>query len=59
MLGSTGGEFIDLLLEFQYSQAKSVGLVGGLAAIRRSVCTHQMNRVNSRSDYGHDFMTAP
>jgi len=26
--------------------AKSVGLVGGLAAIWRSVCIHQMNRVN-------------
>jgi len=25
-----------------------------LAATRRSVCIHQMNRVNSRSDRGHD-----
>jgi len=32
------------------SQPKSVGLVWGLAATRRSVCIHQMNRVNSRSD---------
>ena len=24
---------------------------------RRSVCIHQMNRVNSRSDYGHDDST--
>ena len=36
------------------SQPKSVGLVCGLAATRRSVCIHQMNRVNSRSDRGHD-----
>jgi len=28
-----------------------------LAAIRRSVCIHQMNRVNSRNDYV--MMTAP
>ena len=34
------------------SQPKSVGLVWGLAATRRSVCIHQMNRVsNSRNDY--------
>ena len=26
----------------------------GLVATRRSVCIHQMNRVNSRSDHGHD-----
>jgi len=31
------------------SQPKSVGLVWGLAATRRSVCIHQMNRVNSRN----------
>ena len=36
------------------SQPKSVGLVSGLAATRRSVCIHQMNRVNSRSDRGHE-----
>ena len=24
---------------------------------RRSVCIHQMNRVNSRSDYGHEDST--
>jgi len=29
------------------SQAKSIDLVLGLAAIWRSVCIHQMNRVNS------------
>ena len=34
----------------QDSQDKLVGLVWGLAATRRSVCIHQMNRVNSRSD---------
>ena len=39
------------------SQPKSVGLVWGLAATRRSVYIHQMNRVNSRNDY--DMMTAP
>ena len=39
------------------SQSKSIGVVRGLAAIRRSVCIHQMNRVNSRSDHGHDEST--
>jgi len=39
------------------SQPKSVGLVCGLAATRRSVCIHQMNRVNSRSNHGHDDST--
>jgi len=39
------------------SQPKSVGLVCGLAATRRSVCIHQMNRVNSRSDHRHDDST--
>jgi len=39
------------------SQPKSVGLVWGLAATRRSVCIHQMNRVNSRSDHGHEEST--
>ena len=39
------------------SQPKSVGLVWGLAATRRSVYIHQMNRVNSRNDYV--MMTAP
>jgi len=36
------------------SQPKSIGLVWGLAAIRRSVCIHQLNRVNSRNDFSHD-----
>jgi len=36
------------------SQSKSTGLVCGLAATRRSVYIHQMNRVNSRIDFGHD-----
>ena len=31
------------------SQPKSIGLVWGLAATRRSVCIRQMNRVNSRN----------
>ena len=39
------------------SQPKSAGLVWELAATRRSVCIHQMNRVNSRSDHGHDDST--
>ena len=36
------------------SQPKSVGLVRGLAATRRSVCIHQMNWVNSRNGYDHN-----
>ena len=39
------------------SQSKSTGLVWGLAATRRSVYIHQMNRVNSRNDFGHDDST--
>jgi len=39
------------------SQPKSVGLVWGLAATRRSVYIHQMNRVNSGNDFGHDDST--
>jgi len=39
------------------SQPKSVGLVCGLSATRRSVCIRQMIRVNSRSDHGHDDST--
>jgi len=39
------------------SQPKSIGLVWGLAATRRSVYVHQMNRVNSRNDSGHDDST--
>jgi len=39
------------------SQSKSTGLIWGLAATRRSVYIHQMNRVNSRSDFGHDDST--
>jgi len=39
------------------SQPKSVGLVWELAATRRSVCIHQMSRVNSRSDRGHEDST--
>ena len=39
------------------SQPKSIGLVRGLAATRRSVYIHQMNRVNSRNDLGHDDST--
>jgi len=39
------------------SQPKSIGLVWGLATTRRSVYVHQMNRVNSRNDSGHDDST--
>jgi len=39
------------------SQPKSISLVWGLAATRRSVYIHQMNRVNSRNDFGHDDST--
>ena len=35
----------------------STGLVWGLAASRRSVYIHQMNRVNSHNDFGHDDST--
>ena len=39
------------------SRPKSSGLVWGLAATRRSVYIHQMNRVNSRNVFGHDDST--
>ena len=39
------------------SQPKSTGLVWGFAATRRSVYIHQMNRVNSGNDFGHDDST--
>jgi len=39
------------------SQPKSIGLVWGLAATRRSVCIHHINRVNSRNDFVHDDST--
>jgi len=39
------------------SQPKLTGLVWGLAATRRSVYIHQMNRVNSRNDFGHNDST--
>ena len=39
------------------SQPKSTGLVWMLAATRRSVYIHQMNRVNFRNDFGHDDST--
>ena len=37
-----------------HSQPKSIGLVWGLAATRRWVYIDQLNRVNSRNDFGHD-----
>jgi len=39
------------------SQPKSIGLVWVLAATRRSIYFHQMNRVNSHNDFGHDDST--
>ena len=39
------------------SQPKSTGLVWELPATRRSVYIHQINRVNSRNDFGHDDST--
>jgi len=42
---------------FRRTQPKSIGLVWGLAATRRSVYIHQMNRVNSRNGFGHDDST--
>ena len=42
---------------FRRTQSKSVGLVWGLAATQRSVCVHQMNWVNSRTDFGCDDST--
>jgi len=39
------------------SQPKQTGLVWGLAATRRSVYIYQMNRVNSRNDFGRDDST--
>ena len=47
----------NLFYYYYYYYYKSTGLVWGLAATRRSVCIHQMNRVNSRSDFGHDDST--
>ena len=39
------------------SQPKSTGLVWGLAVTRRLVYIYQINRVNSRNDFGHDDST--
>jgi len=39
------------------SQPKSIGLVWVLAATRRSIYIHQINRVNSRNDFCHDDST--
>ena len=38
------------ILETENFTPNLVGLVWELAATRRSVCIHQMNRVNSRND---------
>jgi len=51
---------VDVDGSYQFSanlQPKSIGLVWGLAATRRSVYLHQMNRVNSRNDFGYDDST--
>jgi len=39
------------------SQPKPIGIVWGLVATQRSVYIHQMNRVNSHNDSGHDDST--
>jgi len=39
------------------SQPMLIGLVWGLAATRNSVYIHQMNRMNSCNDFGHDDNT--
>jgi len=39
------------------TQPKSTSLVCGLTATQSSVYIHQMNRVNSRNDSGHDDST--
>ena len=44
---------VDVVGSCQFS-ADSIGLVWGLAATRRLVCIHEMNRVNSCNDFGHD-----
>ena len=42
---------------YRRTHSPSIGLVWGLAATRRSVYIHQMNRVNSRNDFGLDDST--
>ena len=48
---------VDGSCQFRRTQSKSIGLLCGLAAQRRSVYIHQMNQVNSRNDFGHDDST--
>jgi len=55
--GCPGSKAVKRSLLLLLSQAKSIGLVWGLAATRRSVYIHQVNRVNSRNDFGHDDST--
>ena len=48
---------VDVDVNCQFSadpQPESTGLIWGLAATRRSVYIHPMNRVNSREDFSHD-----
>jgi len=54
MVDVDGSSHLSDILDWQ---PKLVGLVWGLAATRRSVCIHQMNRVNSHSDHGHEDST--
>ena len=42
---------------FWGTHSPSLGLVWELTATRRSVYIHQMNRVNSPNDFGHDDST--
>ena len=51
------GEQRLIAANFRRTQPKSTGLVWVLAATRRSVYIHRMNRVNSRNDFGHDDST--
>ena len=39
-----------------HSPSRLACLVWGLAATQRSVYIHQMNRVNSLNDFGHDVI---
>jgi len=43
--------------DIEDSQPKSTGFTWALASTRRSVNIHQINRVNSRNDFGHEDST--
>ena len=51
---------VDVGVSCQFSadlQPKLIGLVSGLVVTQCSVYVHQMNRVNSRNNFGHDDST--